>query len=73
MLDLWNKLNGHGVLPENGTMAHLLWTLMYSKQYGKWSTMRKLTGTDPKILRKWIGLFYSAIELLEPVVVSTIC
>ena len=70
VLDLWNKLIEHDALPENGTMLHLLWTLMYSKQYAKWSTMRKLTGTDPKTLRKWIGLFYSAIELLEPVVVS---
>jgi hypothetical protein len=70
VLKLWQLLVSLDILPEGGTLMHLLWTLMYTKQYGKWSTMRKLTNTDPKTLRKWIGLFYDAIELLEPEVVS---
>lgn len=70
VLILWQLLISNDLLPEGGTLTHVLWTLMYTKQYGKWSTMKILTDTDPKTLRKWIGLFYDAIELLEPEVVS---
>lgn len=70
VLDLWNKLSNHDLIPDQGTMTHLLWTLMYCKQYGKWSTMKKLSnGVDPKTLRKWIDQFLYNIALLEPVVV----
>lgn len=72
---LWERLttntpNGR-LLPEDAEMKHLLWSLMYCKQYGKWKTMRKLTKTDPKTLRKWIFLFYDAIAFLEPFVVRS--
>ena len=43
---------------------------MFATQYGKWSTMKRLTNTDPKTLRKWIGLFFDAVELIEAHVVS---
>lgn len=72
-LVLSNKLVASGLLPEGGTMQHMLWTLMYHKTYAKWKTMRKLTKTDPKTLRKWIGRFQSSITLLEPEVVSSSC
>jgi hypothetical protein len=70
VLILWNKLSSCDLIPKDGLVTHLLWTLMYCKQYGKWKTMRKLTKTDPKTLRKWIALFYDAIELIEPLVVG---
>ncbi len=75
---LWNKLVAKtasgSLLPEQAEMKHLLWTLMYCKQwYGKWKTMRKLTNTDPKTLRKWIAVFYEAIAFLEPSVVGSPC
>ncbi len=73
VLSLWNKLVAADLVPVGGTMTHLLWTLMYCKQYGKWSTMRKLTNTDPKTLRKWINQFFYNIEILEGDVVSHYC
>lgn len=71
-LMLWKKLTdtANRLLPDDAEMKHLLWTLMYCKQYGKWKTMRKLTRTDPKTLRKWIAVFYDAIAFIEPSVVS---
>lgn len=51
-------------------MTHLLWTLMWHKTYALWKTMRKLTNTDPKTLRKWIDVFSDAIMLIEPDIVS---
>lgn len=71
-LILWNKLSSeYALLPVDATITHLLWTLMYCKQYGKWKTMRKLTNTDPKTLRKWISVVYCAFELMEPFVVCS--
>jgi hypothetical protein len=71
VLTVWNKLSSADLIPHKGTMTQLLWTLMYCKQYGKWSTMSKLTnGTDPKTLRKWIYQFLYNIEQLEWSVVS---
>lgn len=70
VLVLWKKLVAGDLIAEGGRMTHLLWTLMYCKQYGKWPTMRKLTGADPKTLRKWISQFEDAIVLLLPEVVS---
>jgi hypothetical protein len=71
-LALWNRLvdNDGAGLPDDVTVKHLLWTLMYCKQYGKWKTMRKLTNTDPKTLRKWIAVILNAVELIESDVVS---
>lgn len=70
-LILWYRLTQHDLLPENGTMTHMLWTLLYCKNYPKWKTMTRLTGgKDPKTLRHWIGLFRESIEQLEGAVVS---
>jgi hypothetical protein len=71
-LIVWYRLKHNDCLPENGTLTHLLWTLMYAKGYPKWSTMRRLTGKDPKTLRYWIGEFRRAIHNLHPLVVSPI-
>ena len=72
VLTLYNKLVSNDLLPDGGSLKHLLWALMYAKQYGKWLTMRKLTSTDPKTLRLWINRFFDAIASLEPVVVSVL-
>jgi hypothetical protein len=71
VLTLWDKLVAFDLTPEGGAMKHLLWALMYAKQYGKWKTMRQLTSTDPKTLRNWIYKFFDAIALLEPFIVSS--
>jgi hypothetical protein len=68
---VWYKLLRSDLIPEQGTMVHLLWTLMYCKTYPKWSTMKMLSGgADPKTLRHWIGLFRESIGLLEYPIVS---
>ena len=66
VLTVWNKLVSFGSVPADGMMKHLLWALMYAKQYAKWQTMRKLTTADPKTLRHWINQFFDAIASLEP-------
>ena len=70
VLELWILLQEHDLVPDDGTILQLLWTLTYCKTYPKWTTMRKMTGKDPKTLRKWINLFLQSIEQLEAVVVS---
>lgn len=70
---LWILLCKHELVPEGGSMTHLLWTLMYAKTYGKWKTMRQLTQSDPKTLRLWIGRFIEAISYLEADLVSLKC
>ncbi|KAG7366458.1 hypothetical protein IV203_029128 [Nitzschia inconspicua] len=64
-LILWYKLLRNDLVPDKGTILHMLWTLMYCKIYPKWTTMKKLTSADPKTLRHWIGLFRDSIALLE--------
>jgi hypothetical protein len=73
VLALWNKLVAADVVPNGGTLQHMMWTFMYAKTYGKWRTMRKLTQTGPKTLRKWINLFWNAVSLVESDVVSHHC
>lgn len=71
VLKLWILLVTHDLVPEDGNMTHLLWTLMYLKTNAKWKALRQLTGgADPKTLRKWIfDEFLPAISMLEPIVV----
>jgi hypothetical protein len=72
VLELWNRLANGDLIPQNGTMTHLLWTLCFCKTYAKWKTMEKITGHDPKTLRKWIKAFFDNIELLEGDIVSAL-
>ncbi|MEL7343218.1 MAG: hypothetical protein AAGM67_22230, partial [Bacteroidota bacterium] len=70
VLRLWNILLENNVSPPNASIEKLLLVLMYCKTYPKWKTMRKLTNTDPKTLRKWIDLFAASICQIEGEVVS---
>jgi hypothetical protein len=69
-LSLWGMLVTTGLLPENGTFDHLLWTLFFLKSYGKERTMASQCGCDPKTFRLWVWLFIRAIAEMEPMVVS---
>jgi hypothetical protein len=63
---LWKQLSNADLIPDQGTMTHLLWKLMHCKQFGKWATMKKLANcVDPKTLRKWINQFLYNVEILE--------
>jgi hypothetical protein len=61
---LWKELNKRHLLPEGGTMTHLLWTLMFLKVYPSDSTMKTLAGADNKTIRKWLSHFIPAISSL---------
>jgi hypothetical protein len=69
VLTLWTTLTAEDVVPDQGTLMDLLWIFMHAKQYGKWSTMAKLTTSDPKTLRKWINrcfTFFCLFLLPDP-------
>lgn len=68
-LTLWNLLAIHGY-PENGTMHHFLWMLIYLKSHPNDVNLSKLTGADPKTNRKWIDAFLCDTAALEPHVAS---
>ena len=70
ILKLRTLLEENDLIPIGGTITHLLWTCLHGKTYSKWKTMRKLTKTDPKTLRKWIRDFLDSISQLEGLVVS---
>jgi hypothetical protein len=69
-LSLWGLLLTTALLPDGGTLEHLLWTLMFMKTYAKQKTLCSLCGgIDPQTLKKWVKLFVEAISSLEPMVV----
>ena len=72
-LALWNLLYTMNYLPENGTIEHLLWTLMFMKIYPKRKAMSVLCGgVDKDTWAKWVFIFLDAIACLEPYVVSAL-
>ena len=67
---VWKLLYSYHLLPQAGTMTHLLWTLMFLKVYPSEEAMKKLTGgADNKTIRKWVGSFVSSVASLEPFLV----
>ena len=72
VLKVWSLMKEHEVLHEGRTLMHLLWTFLYCKTYTKWAVMKIMTNSDPKTIRKWIGLFLVSVSLLEPYLVCTL-
>jgi hypothetical protein len=67
----------HNVIPPEGEIKHLLWTLHFLNAYPRQAAVRSTVGgstgaIDPKMLRKYIRLFICAVADLEPAVVSII-
>ena len=61
------------VVPNDGRIHHLLWTLSFMKIYGKERMMCHLNRIrDPKTFRKWVWLFIDSIAELESSVVSNL-
>ena len=72
---LWNLLARSDLIPPEGELAHLLWTLHFLKAYPKQATVCSTVGgsagaIDPKTLRKYMWPFIRAVADLEPDVVS---
>ena len=55
-----------------GTIAHLLWTLLFLKMYGTVDTMSRICKVDPVTYRKWTWLFLERIADLHHTVVSSL-
>ena len=71
MIGHWNR----GELkdgPVGGTIAHLLWTLLFLKMYGTVDTMSRICKVDPVTYRKWTWLFLEKIAELHYTVVSNL-
>ena len=72
---LWILMAEYDVIPPEGEIKHLLWTLHFLKAYPRQaavcSTVGGSTGAiDPKTLQKYMWPFICAVADLEPAVVS---
>ncbi len=77
VMQLWDLLVAHNLLPCKATIKHLLWALYFMKVYAtENSTCAVLGGSngaiDPKTMRKWVWKFIEKIAELGPVVVSAV-
>lgn len=71
-LAVWSMLERLQLVPPDGTIEHLLWTLQFMKVYGKTDNLCRLCGgCDAKTLRDWVWKFIEAIADLEPYVVRS--
>lgn len=57
---IWEKIVQD--IPEGGKPKHLLWALLFLKQYSDEHTRRSIVGADEKTIRKWTWKF---VELLS--------
>jgi len=57
-------------LPHNPDPKHLLWSLLFLKQYSTEQTHAAQVGTDEKTFRKWAWLYTGALAKLAPRLVS---
>ena len=72
-LTIWRKLELSSLVPENGTMECLMWTLLFMQLYPKKSVMCVLIQVhDSKTYRKRIWSFIEAISDLASEVVSSL-
>ena len=61
-LTLWGMLITTDNLPVGGQLEHLLWALLFMKQYSGQKALCALAGgVDPGTFRKWVWQFIEAI------------
>lgn len=71
-LALWKMLCDNDLVPASGKIIHLLWTLLFMKQYPTEKTFSTMCGgVHGNTLRKYVHPMINAICLLEANVVST--
>jgi hypothetical protein len=63
---VWNLLNANK-LPSGSKPLHLLWTLIFLKQYNSEHVNHAITGADEKTFRKWVWIFIELIADLNVV------
>lgn len=70
---LWKMLNEYNLVPEGGSIHHLIWAFMFMKIYGKETTMKSLAGGyDAKTIVKLNCKFIESIADLSPILVSNL-
>jgi len=57
-------------LPKNADPKHLLWSLLFLKQYSTEHVHAAQVGVDVKTFRKWAWLYTGALAKLAPKLVS---
>ena len=62
---LWELLILHRLLLDGCGIIHLLWTLIFLKEYGKTHQMSNQAQVDANTFRKYVWLFIAAISELE--------
>lgn len=62
---IWNLLESN--LPQGRTVNHLLWALLFLKNYCTEETNRAIIRADEKTIRKWVWLVVQAISRLKVV------
>jgi hypothetical protein len=64
---LWHLLDptNNPSIPSNSEITHMMWSLMFMRDYDVEENHSVLTGADEKTYRKWQWLFAEQIALLE--------
>ena len=68
---LWSLLLTHTLVPKGGTIAKLLWTLLFMKEYSPTEALCNIVGVkSPKTFRLFVWAFIDSISMLESELVS---
>lgn len=71
LLDTWKHLVAFELVPDGGTLEHMLWTFIFMKQYPKGQALKMLCGGhDLKTIRYRVRDFIEALAMLESAIVS---
>jgi hypothetical protein len=62
---LWNRLVEKHLLPGNGKVKYLLWTLLHLKIYGPLRAMSQLCSCTERTYHLWVRKFTYAISMLN--------
>ena len=68
--DLWDMLSKQDPLPNGGGPKHLLWALLFLKEYAIEPVLARMVGSDEKTYRKWVKIVVNKLSWLEMDVVS---
>ena len=55
----------HELVPENGELEHLLWTMMFCKEYRKTKRLKTACNADSKTIKKYCWAFIDAVADME--------
>jgi len=62
---IWNRLESKDLLPKDMQTKHLLWCLLFLKQYSQQRCMAPWCGTDEKTYRKWVWIVLDVLGEMD--------